>query len=173
MIFGDGTGAVGLQQQLQVVHPALQFAALVGISDPHSVLHFFKNHAFIGNIVILVHGVPLSGKGLVGHNAVMAGIVDQSIARNAGGGLVSPAEAAVDNQQLSSALHGAFSLFHLHRHMAVDNMAMLAFQTELLQEPVTDRRILIIGIVGILRFRPGVLVRKKAVPPAATGLIWV
>ena len=132
MIFRNGTGAVGFQQQFQIVHTGLQFFAFIGISHPHAGFHLFKDDTFVGDVVISVNRVPLAGEGLVGHDAVMAGIVDQGITGNAGGRLVSPAETAVDHQQLAAALDGTFSLLHLHGHMAVDDVAVIAFQAEFL-----------------------------------------
>ena len=114
-----------------------------------------------------MHRVPLAGEGLVGHDSVVPGVVDQGVARDAGGGLVGPAEAAVNDNQLAAALDGAFALAHLHGNVTVDDVAVLALEAEFHQEPVTDPAILIVGVVGVFRLRPGSLVRDK--PPLEGG----
>ena len=157
MILGDGAGAVGFQQEQQVVHSGLEGFTFVGLADTHPGLQLFEHHAVAGDVVVLVDGIPLAGEGLVGDDAVVPGIVDQGIAGDAGGGLVGPAEAAVDDQQLAAALDGAFALLGLYGDMTVDDMAVFAFQPEFLQNPVADCGILVVGVVGILGFCPGFL----------------
>ena len=108
MIFGNRAGTVGGQKHQQIVHPILQLPAFVGFADLHPVLQLVEDKALVGNIVIFVDGVILAGEGLVGNHPEMPGIEDQGIAGDAGGGLVGLAEAAVDDDQLTAALDGAF-----------------------------------------------------------------
>ena len=120
VIFGNGAGAVGFQQHQQGVYPGLQFRTFVGLMNPHPGFQNLKNPRFVVNVVIFVNGVPLTGEGLVGHQPVVPGIVNQGIAGNAGGALVSPAEAAVNDQKLAAALDGAFALLGFYGNVAVD-----------------------------------------------------
>ena len=46
--------------------------------------------------------------------------------------------------------------------MSVDDVAVVALQAEFLQQGLTDSGILVIGIIGILRLRPGILIGNKA-----------
>ena len=161
MIFRYGAGAVGRQKIHQIIDLALKQAALVGFADLHAVLQLFKNQRIAGDIPVVPDGVLLAGEGLVGHDTEMPGAEDQRIARNAGGGLISLAEAAVDDDELAAALDGTLALFRLDRHMTVDDVAVLPFQAEFLQKHSAGFRIMVIGIIGILRFRPGGLIRDE------------
>ena len=125
---------VGFQQIHQIGHLGMKAPALVGLGNLHAVVDLFDDVLITLDVLILVDCVVLAGKGLVGHDPEIAGGENQGIARDAGGGLVGLAEAAVDDDQLAAALDGALTLLGLHRHMAVDNMAVGAFQAEFLQK---------------------------------------
>ena len=131
MTLGEGAGAVRLQQAAQIVSLGLNRAAHVGLSDLYPVLHVLEHQGIVGDIVVAVDGSLLALKGLVGHDADAAGVVDQGIARDAAGGLIGPAEAAVDDNKLAAALDGALTLLGLDGDMAVDDVAVGALQTEL------------------------------------------
>ena len=149
VVFLHGTGAVSLQQIHQIVHPGLEHLALVGARHLQPDLHPLEDVGIVVDVGVGPDRVLLAGEGLVGHDAQVAGAEGQGIARDAGGGLVGLAEAAVDDQQLAAALDGAFALLGLHRHMAVDDMAVGTFQAEFLQQHVADGGILVIGIVSV------------------------
>ena len=85
---------------------------------------------------MLLHSFPLTYERLMGNNSEMPGREDQGIAGNARGGLVSFAEAAVNDDQLAAALDGALAFAGLHRNMAVDDVAVRSFQTEFLQQHI-------------------------------------
>ena len=166
VVLRNGTGPVGLQQKQQVIHSGLVFPALVSIRYPQPHRQLFKDHAVAGDIVVVVNGVVLAGERLVGNHPVMPGVVDQGVAGDAGGGLVGFTETAVDDQQLAAALDGAFALADLHGNMAVDDVAVLPFQAEFLQQHIAYSRILIIGVIGVLGFCPGAFVLNE---PALQG----
>ena len=86
MIFCDSTGAVGLQQQPQIVDPGLQLPSLVGLRDLDPGLHVLKDEGVIGDIVVIDQRVLPAGEGLVGDDTDIVGVVDQGIARDAAGG---------------------------------------------------------------------------------------
>ena len=54
MIFRNGTGTVGFQQQFQVVDPGLQFLALIRFADTHAGLQLLEDDALIGDIIVSV-----------------------------------------------------------------------------------------------------------------------
>ena len=83
--FRNGTGAVGVQQKHQIVHPGLKLPALIGVGYLHPDLQPFKDLAFVGDIRVAVDGLPFTGEALVGHDPKVPGVEDQGIAGNAGG----------------------------------------------------------------------------------------
>ena len=121
MVLGDRAALIGLQQCLQVVDLLFQLAAHVGPGDAEAGLHALEDLRLGDDVGVIPHGVGVTGEGLVGHDADAAGVVNEGITADAGGGLVSLAEAAVDDDQLAAALEGAFALFGLDGDMAVDD----------------------------------------------------
>ena len=124
MVLGQGAGAVRLQQTAQIVGLCLNGPAYIGLADLDPVLHVLKDQGVVGDVVVTEDRGLLALEGLVGDDADAAGVVNQSIAGDAAGGLIGPAEAAVDDDELSATLDGAFALLGLDGDMAVDDMAV-------------------------------------------------
>ena len=99
VIFPNSTGFVSIQQQSQFLNTGLQFLALVGFGNFHAGVHFFKDNVFVLNIVMLLNGGAFSYKRLVGNNPEMTGAENQRVTCDTGGGLVSLAEATVDDDE--------------------------------------------------------------------------
>ena len=94
-------------------------------------------------------------KRLVGAKNQPAGIVDQCVARNAGALVVGAAEAAIDDDEPPAALDGAFAFNSADRHMAVDDMAALAFQAKFAQNMFGGARVGNVLVVGVLYLNVG------------------
>ena len=74
---------------------------------------------------------------------------DQCIARDAGHRLIRAGEAAVDHQQLAAGLDRALALAQLHRHMAVDDEALVR-QVKLMQDAQRRRFVVLEAVIGVL-----------------------
>ena len=79
MVLGNGAGAVGVQQASQVVGLSLQLPTHICLRDLHPGLHPFKDQGVVGNVMVVVNGVPAAAEGLVGDDADVPGVVDQCI----------------------------------------------------------------------------------------------
>ena len=97
----------------------------------------------------------------MGRQNQSVGIINQGISRDSSLFLVSPGKAAVNDQHLSAAFYRILPVLGLDRHMAVDNMSLLGRQAELLQDAAHCILILQHGVIGILFFPVGLLVRQK------------
>ena len=117
--------------------------------------------------MVVVNGVPAAAEGLVGDDADVPGVVDQRVARDAAGGLVGLAEAAVDDDQPAAALDGALALLGLDGDVAVDDVAVGALQAELPQQHLAHGGVVVQRVVGVLGLRPGTLVPDQ--PPLEGG----
>ena len=159
---GEGTGAVGLQQAAQVLCLSLNVASHIGLADLDPVFHVLKDQRVVGNVVVAEDGGLLALEGLVRDDADAAGVVDEGIARDTAGGLIGAAETAVDDDKLAAALDGAFALLGLDGDVAVDDMAVGAFQSKLLQDLLADGGILIEGVIGVLGLGSGALILDEA-----------
>ena len=102
----------------------------------------------------------------MGDDAQYPGVVDEGVAGDAGGGLVGFAEAAVDDDELAAALDGTLALLGFDGDVAVDDVAVGAFQAKFLEEHIAHGRVLVIGVVGVLGLGPGALVLDE---PALEG----
>ena len=122
--------SVSFDQAHQVIHLSLQVDALIRFRDLHTLLKHLKNHRVVINISISLQRFLLTRKRLMGNHTKMSGIEDQSVTGYTGSRLISAAETSVNNQQFTASLNGTLTFFGLHRHMTVDYMAMLPFQTE-------------------------------------------
>ena len=109
----------------------------------------------IGDIVVIDQRVLPAGEGLVGDDTDIVGVVDQGIARDAAGGLIGLAEAAVDDDQLAAALDGALALFRLDGDVPIDDMAVRSGQAKFLQQHIADSWVVIPGVVSVFRLVPG------------------
>ena len=132
MIFGNRPGSVSLQQGHQVIDPLLKLLALVRIRNFHTFIHLLKDKGIVCNVMIMMDCLKPSGKGMMGNDPHVAGIEDQCVAGNTGGGLICLAEATVDDDQFAAALDGTFAFFGLDGNMTVDDMAVWSVQTEFL-----------------------------------------
>ena len=165
VIFGDGAVPVCSHQGAQIVNLHLQLPTDVGIGDALPKLLTFKNFRRVGNAVVVPDRLFPADKRLMGDDAVGLGGADERVTGNAGGGLVSLAETAVNDQELPAALDGAFPLADLDGNMTVDDMTMGPFQAEFLQNEIADCRILIERVIGVLRLRPGAFAGSLLVQP--------
>ena len=148
MSFCDGTGPVSFQQHQQIIHLILELPALVGFIYLHSGFQLLKNESLICDILIVQQSFLLAREGLMGYDPQMAGVEHQCIACNAGGWLIGFAETAVDDDELTAALDGTFSLTNLYRDMAIDDMAVLAPQAELPQQHIANGGIVVCRILS-------------------------
>ena len=88
MVFGHRAGAVSLQQEAQIVGLSLKGAADIGLRNAHPGAQPFEYVRAVGNVVVVLDGVLLSGEGLVRYNAEAPGIEDQGVAGDTAGGLI-------------------------------------------------------------------------------------
>ena len=163
MILCHSTASVCIHEPQKIVNLFSQLHTFIGFGYLHPLFHGFKDDGLIVDIVIGFQSLLTSGKGLMGHDPVVPGTEQQCVASNAGCLLISPAEAAVDNQQLTTALDGTFALSGLYRNMTVDNVAVRAVQTKFTQQHIADSRIVVVGIVGILGLCLGTFIQDE--PP--------
>ena len=98
----------------------------------------------------------------MGHQTVAGGVVDKGVSGDASGLLIGLAEAAVDDQKPAAAFSGTLPLLGLDGDMAVDDVAVGALQTELLQQGLAHRRVIVELIVDVLGLGPGGLVGDEA-----------
>lgn len=136
MVFKDRAAAVCLQKPHQVIDLSLYLPSGVRLSNLHAVLQVFKDRGGGSDVKIFPYCLLFAGKGVMGDNAVTVGVENESISRDAAGFLISLAEPAVDDHQLTAALDRTLALSNLDRDMAVDDMAVGAFQTKLFQDRV-------------------------------------
>jgi len=132
VILGNSAGAVSQQEEPQIIDLLLQETAVICFGNLHAGIHPFEHHGVIGDIIVIEQGFLTANKGLMRDDADIVGVEDQGIAGDTGGGLIGLAEAAVDYDQLTVALDGAFTLLGLDGNMTVDDVAVGAFQTEFL-----------------------------------------
>lgn len=97
VVLHDGAAAEGGQQVHQVPDLLLELAAHVGLGDLHPVLHPLEDHRGGGDVLVAPDGVVPAAEGLMGHQAQAGGVVDQSVAGDAGGLLVGLAESPIDD----------------------------------------------------------------------------
>ena len=94
-------GLEGLHQIPQVVGLGLELPPDVRLGDFQAALHPLEHLGAVGNVLVLLDGLLPAAEGLVGDDTHDPGVVDEGVPGDAGGGLIGPAEAAVDDQQLA------------------------------------------------------------------------
>ena len=104
------------------------------------------------------------------HQAQPVGIIDQSIACDPGLLLVCLGKSSVNDHHLAVAFDRAFSIFTLHRNMAVDDVSALRRQTEFPHHIVDHVFFFQKLIIGVLLFHMGLLLRQK-IPLEGSHLI--
>ena len=154
MVFQHRAGPVCAQKPAQIVDPGPDLLPLIGVGNLHAAVQALENRGGVGHIEVLPHGPLFSGKGLVGNDLEAIGVEGQRISSDAAGGLISLAEAAVNDDQPASSLDGAFPLPGLDGDMAVNDVAVPALQAELLQDALTDGGVIVQGVVGVFWLRP-------------------
>ena len=149
MVLRHRAAAVCFHETYQVFHLCLQIDAFVCLSNLPAFFQSLEDSIVIINVMVSFQSLFPNGKGLVGNHTKIPGAEQQGVTGNTRGLLISPAEAAVDDQQLTAALDGTFTLLCFHGNMTVNDVAVLPFQTEFLQKHIADCWIVVIGIVGI------------------------
>ena len=100
------------------------------------------------------------------------GVILQGIAGNTGFQVIGFREAAVYHHQLAIGLDGVFAFQCLYRDMAVDDVAMLAFHTEFVQNHVAYLFVVTKGIIVALGFLVQFLVvQEVALEGCHLGLV--
>ncbi len=119
---------------MEVGHLGVQIGALVHMFHQNAVGVVIVHHIHAGqNIQVFLHCFGGVFKWLVGAQAHAVAGIDQCVAGYAGALVVGTAEAAVNNDEPSAALDGAFPLDGADRDMAVHDVAALAGQTKFRQ----------------------------------------
>lgn len=144
----DHTALVGFDQGGQVTDQRLLAPALVGVAHQNALGRSIDILALAGNVLVLVDGLVHALKRLVGAQDQPAGVIDQCVAGYAGALVVGTAEAAVNNDEPSAALDGAFPLDGADRDMAVHDVAALAGQAKFAQNMLGGARVGNVPVVG-------------------------
>ena len=97
-------------------------------------------------------GIISALEGFVLDELEAATVEDEGVAGDAGGVVVGFGEAAVDDHEAAVGLDGTLSTCHAYGNMAVDNMTVLTFDTEGVEDAVTDFGIVAQKIVVTLSF---------------------
>ena len=106
----DPTQLVGDDQLFQVVDLFPQDLALVHVLDQDAAVLLLQDVFAGDDIDVFGDGLFGADKGLVGPQGHVPAGIGQGVAGDAGGGLIGPAEAAVDDDDLAPGLHRALPL---------------------------------------------------------------
>ena len=121
----DGAIFIGQQQAVQIRDFFLDALALIRIPYGSHLGLQLNSTGHRLNILVIPESLPDISHILMLQQAEASGIKNQGIAGDARLLVVSPAEASINAQCLAICLDRSFPLGHLHRHMAIDDMAFL------------------------------------------------
>ncbi len=150
---------VGVEEVLKVGDLGAEFLALVGIGDEHAVGGHLDDLGGRLDIGLTDDGVAGGSERLVLYELETAGVVDEGVAGDAGLVVVGFRETAVDDHQPSACLDGVLALGGVDGHVAVDDVAVVAFHLEGVEDAVADlggvaklEVVALLFLVGLLVF---------------------
>ena len=153
-LFEDAV-AVGVEEVLEFRNLGEEFAAFVGVADAQAATAELHNLLAGDDVGASADGVVGTLEGFVLDELETAAVEDEGVAGDAGGVVVGFGEAAVDDHEATVGLDGTLAAGHAYGDMAVDDVTVLALDTEGVEDAVTDFGIVAKEVVVTLAFFVG------------------
>lgn len=118
--------AIGIEEVLEVVDLAAQVTAFVSVGYQHAVVGHLYNLTGGLDVGASADGIVHIQEGLVLYQFKATAVVDQCVASDARGLVVGLREATIDDHQSAIGLDGILTLGSMNRHMAIDDVAVVA-----------------------------------------------
>ena len=141
---------IGAEELTQRLDAAEYVAPLVGVAHVDALGELLYQVTGALDVGTATYGLFGGGEGLVLDERHAARVVDERIAGNACGGLVGLAEAPVNDDEAPAGFHGVLALERLYGDMSVDDVAVVALDTELAEQKVGSAVLIAQGIVAAL-----------------------
>ena len=122
--------AVGVEQLAEFFYLLLQLTAFVGVADTNAAAHHLYDLRTAFDVGAVGNGFLRAGEWLVLYELEPAAVIDEGIAGDACRVVIGLRETAVDDHQHTVGFDGVLTLSGMNRHVAVDDVACLAFHSE-------------------------------------------
>ena len=128
--------AVGIEEFFEVFNLFLEFYALVGIGNKHSVTAHLNNLGCRLDICSTLNGIGRTCERFVLYKLETTAVINQCVPGNARFFMVGLGKTAIDDHQFSRSLNGVLTIGHMHGHMSVDDMSVGSLHTESIKDIV-------------------------------------
>lgn len=115
---------VGMEELLELFDLILKDEALVSVSDKYAVCGVGLDNRGAGDVLHVLNGFAGRAEGLMFDQVKALRVEDQGIACDTRAGLVSSAEAAIDEHNLATSLYGMLALDLTDGDVTIDDVRL-------------------------------------------------